>query len=145
VKATAPIPDISTVDSFRAALLTTRAVAYVDPASGATSGRYLATLFQTMGIADAMAAKSVLVQGGLAAETLQDGRADIALQQISELMGVHGVVVAGPLPEEIQLHTVYSGAIAAQTVHSDEALVILSDMKGETAQAMMSGCRMSAS
>jgi molybdate transport system substrate-binding protein len=144
VKAGAPMPDISTADSFRAALLAARAVAYVDPASGATSGKYLATLFQTMGIADAMAAKSVLVQGGLAAETLRDGRADMALQQISELMGVHGVVVVGPLPAEIQSYTVYSGAVAAQTAHPDAARAFLADMKGDTAKAMMAARRMTA-
>jgi len=142
VKAGAPVPDISSVDSFRSALLAARSVAYVDPASGATSGKYLATLFQTMGIADVMAAKSVLVQGGLAAETLRDGRADMALQQISELMGVHGVTVVGPLPAEIQAYTVYSGAVAAQAAHADAARAFLADMKSDTAKAMMAARRM---
>ncbi len=37
-----------------------------------------------MGIADQLKPKSVLVQGGLVADRIVDGKADIALQQSSE-------------------------------------------------------------
>ena len=47
-------------------MLAARKVAYIDPAAGGSSGIYVAKLFQTLGIADAMAPKSVLVNGGLA-------------------------------------------------------------------------------
>ena len=46
-----------------------------------------------------MQAKSVLVNGGLAAETVARGEAEIALQQASELRLVPGVQFAGLLPE----------------------------------------------
>lgn len=48
----------------------------------------MAKLFQDMGIADATAAKSVLVNGRLAARALLDGQADIVRQQISEIIAV---------------------------------------------------------
>src|SRR5690348_9386080 len=38
IKEGAPRPDISTVDAFKRALLGAKAVAYIDPASGGTSG-----------------------------------------------------------------------------------------------------------
>ena len=102
VKSGMPEPDIDTIAAFKATMLQARAVAYIDPASGGSSGIYVAKLFQTLGIADAMAPKSVLVKGGLAAEALLDGRADIVVHQISEILAVPGVSLVGPLPAEIQ-------------------------------------------
>ncbi|HEY7971928.1 MAG TPA: ABC transporter substrate-binding protein, partial [Xanthobacteraceae bacterium] len=54
VKAGAPRPDISTVAAFKQALLQAKSIAYIDPASGGSSGIYLAGLFQRLGIADAL-------------------------------------------------------------------------------------------
>lgn len=137
VKTGTKLPDIGTVAAFRAALLNARAVAYVDPASGGSSGIYLAKLFKTMGIADAMAAKSVLVKGGLAAKTLLDGQADLALQQISEIIAVPGVTLVGPLPADIQTDTTYAGAIAAHSTEADAAHAFLAAMAGPAARPVL--------
>ena len=56
VRAGASSPDLSTPDTFKAALLKARSVSYVNPASGGTSGTYFEGLLQRMGIADAMKA-----------------------------------------------------------------------------------------
>lgn len=112
IKQGAPVPDISEVDGFKQALLAARAIAYIDPAAGGSSGIYLAQLFQQMGIADQLKPKSVLVQGGLVADRIVDGKADIALQQSSELMGVPGVQFVGPIPLMVQNYTIYSGGVA---------------------------------
>ncbi len=112
IKQGAPVPDISGVDGFKKALLAARAIAYIDPAAGGSSGIYLAQLFQQMGIADQLKPKSVLVQGGLVADRIVDGKADIALQQSSELMGVPGVQFVGPIPLMVQNYTIYSGGVS---------------------------------
>lgn len=112
IKQGAPVPDISEVDGFKKALLAARSIAYIDPAAGGSSGIYLAQLFQQMGIADQLRPKSVLVQGGLVADRIVDGKADIALQQSSELMGVPGVQFVGPIPLMVQNYTIYSGGVA---------------------------------
>ncbi len=79
---------------------------HVDPAAGGSSGIYLARLFEKMGIAEQIKGKAVLVPGGLVAERLVDGKADLALQQSSELMSVPGVQFAGPIPARCpELHT----------------------------------------
>ena len=137
IRAGQPRPDIGTVEAFKAMLLSARAIAYVDPASGGTSGIYLSNLFHTLGIADAMASKSVLVRGGLAAATLVDGRADIALQQISEIIGFPDVTLVGPLPAAIQAYTTYAGAIGAAAQQPDAARRFLAAMQGQTARAAM--------
>ncbi len=114
VKRGAPLPDVSTTASFKQALLSARAVAYIDPKAGGTSGIYLAQLFERMGIAAQIAPKAVLVPGGYTAEKLVTGEADIAVQQMSELVAVTGAQVAGPLPAEVQNYTIYAGAISSK-------------------------------
>ena len=68
-----------------------------------------------MGITQQLKAKSILVKGGLVAEVVASGQADIGMQQLSELMGQPGVDVAGPLPLFLQNYTLYSGAISTGT------------------------------
>jgi molybdate transport system substrate-binding protein len=125
VREGAPRPDIRTVDSFRQALLDARAVAYIDPAAGGSSGIYLSQLFERMNIGDRIKRKTVLVSGGLVAQKLVDGQADIALQQISELLGVPGVTVLGPIPEEIQHVTTYVAAVGAASADKAAARALV--------------------
>jgi molybdate transport system substrate-binding protein len=108
-------PPLETVDQFKELMLAARTVAYIDPASGGTSGIYLDGLFQRLGIADAVRGKAVLVPGGLSAERVAKGEADVAIQQISELITVPGVELLGPLPEGIQSYTVYAAGVSSQT------------------------------
>jgi molybdate transport system substrate-binding protein len=107
VKKGAPKPDISSVQAFKKALLNSKSVAYADPASGATSGSYLAQAFERLGIAAELKEKTRLVpgspaQGPRVGETVARGEAEIGLQPISELIEVEGIEIVGPLPGELQ-------------------------------------------
>jgi molybdate transport system substrate-binding protein len=126
VALSAPQPNISSTEGLRRTLLDARSVAYIDPASGGTSGIYIAHLFQQLGIASQMQSKSVLVRGGLAAERVARGEAEIALQQASELRLVPSVKFAGLLPEAIQNWTVYTGALSPGARNKDAALTLMS-------------------
>ena len=128
VKAGAPELKIDTAEAFKQALLDARKVAYIDPASGGSSGIYLDGLFQRMGISDAIKAKAVLVPGGLVAERLVTGEADLAVHQVSEILPVSGVSFVGPLPEGVQNYTVYAGAVASDSEHADAARAFLASM-----------------
>jgi molybdate transport system substrate-binding protein len=122
-------PKIASADDFRQALLAARAVAYIDPAAGGSSGIYLAKLFERMGIADRIRPKSVLVDGGLVADKLVDGQADLALQQMSELTGVPGVVVLGPIPAEFQHFTTYVAAVGAASADPAAARALIAQLQ----------------
>jgi molybdate transport system substrate-binding protein len=136
IKQGAPLPDISGIGAFRKTMLAARAVAYIDPASGASSGNYLEWLFDKLGIGAQIKAKSVLVPaGGVVGEKLTSGEADIGVQQRSELMNVPGTVLVGPVPLELQNYTLYMGGISAVTRHrtaADELLSLLADRKNNT-------------
>ena len=64
VKEGAPKPDISTVEAFKKTLLAAKTVAYIDPASGGSSGIYVAGLLQKIGIANDIKPKERLQAGG---------------------------------------------------------------------------------
>ncbi len=110
-----PLPDISSVDAFRKMLLDTRRLAVIDPAAGGSSGIYLAQLFRRWGIDAQLRDKTVLVPGGLVAQKVVDGSADVAIHQISEILAVPGAVLVGPLPADIQNYTNYAAAVSART------------------------------
>ena len=127
-------PKIGTADEFRQALLGARAIAYIDPAAGGSSGIYLSQLFERMGIADQIKRKAVLVDGGLVADRLADGRADMALQQMSELMGVPGVTVLGTIPQEYQHFTTYVAAIGGASADKAAARALIEQLQGASAR-----------
>jgi molybdate transport system substrate-binding protein len=110
-----PQPDLSTADALRAVLLAAPRVAFIDPKGGGTSGPFIARLFERLGVADQMN------QTGVAAKTGRDvvkavasGEATCGLTQASEFIGAQGVTFAGYVPSELQVVSVYAGAVATQ-------------------------------
>lgn len=113
-------PDVSSVDQLVQALTTARSVAY--SRSGA-SGRYFAGLLDRLGIAGQVNARATIVEKGYTGQAVVDGRADLAIQQISELRFVEGIEVAGPLPADVQHHSEFSAACSAELGRPGSALV----------------------
>lgn len=111
VKAGSPHPDISTLDAFKQALIDAESIAY---SKGGASGIYFADLVGQLGIAELVAAKAVTIPAGFTAEKVAMGEAQLAVQQISELMTVDGVDVIGPFPDEVQVTIELSAAIFAE-------------------------------
>jgi molybdate transport system substrate-binding protein len=137
VKQGDPSPDISSVANFQRALLAARSVAYIDPASGGSSGIYLSGLFEQWGLKERINAKAVLVPGGLVAERLLNGQADLAVHQISEILAVPGAALVGPIPPEIQSYTVYSGAISSASAQAAAAKQLIEALRSPAATALL--------
>jgi molybdate transport system substrate-binding protein len=144
VKKGAAAPDISTVAAFQSALLTARAVAYIDPAAGGSSGIYLTKLFEKMGIADRIKPKAVLVPGGIVAQRLVNDQADLAIHQISEILAVPGATLVGPIPAEIQNYTVYAGAVGAGARDGAATKALLEALSTAAARETLKGKGMEA-
>ena len=113
VRAGAAVPDISTLDKFKEAMLAAKSVVQANPAA-TPSGAHLAKVWEQLGIADAMKGKLAFrnaLDGGVAA--LRDGQAEIGLYPLSEVIAEKGVTVVGLIPAEMQLNTVYGAAVLA--------------------------------
>jgi molybdate transport system substrate-binding protein len=136
VRAGAPSPDLSTPDTFKAALLKAGSVSYVNPASGGTSGTYFEGLLQRMGIAEAMKPKIVYrTQGSEVAKAVAAGEAEIGITFTSELRPNPGVHVAGTLPAGIQLPTIYAAAVVTTAANAEVARALLLALAGAEGRA----------
>jgi molybdate transport system substrate-binding protein len=120
VKAGAAKPDIGTVDAFTTTLLAARAVAY---SRIGASGLFFAGLLDRLGLSASV--KTLVVPSGFTAECLVSGDADLAVQQISELLMVPGIEIVGALPSEIQTVATFSAGLLTRSPTSAALLGFL--------------------
>lgn len=126
----APVPNISTPDALKQALIKAQSIAYTDPARGGTSYLHLMKIAEQFGIADVVTKKGVHATGGNdAIDKVAQGKAEIAVVLISEIHG-KGVKLAAPLPEALQLWTVYSAAIPASSTDAASARALVAALTG---------------
>jgi molybdate transport system substrate-binding protein len=137
VRVGTPVLDVSTVEAFREAVLAAASIAYIDPASGGSSGIYIAGLLQRLGIAEAVREKTRLKQGGHVADLIATGEAELGIHQISEILPNTDVVMVGPLPSQIQSTTTYAAGLASDACNSHAAKALLAVLSDPTAAEAM--------
>ena len=137
IKEGAALPDVGSVDAFKRTLLAAKSVAYIDPASGGSSGIYLTGLFDKLGIAADIKPKAKLKRGGYVADLIANGEAELGLHQISEILPVKGVKLVGPLPAEIQNYTTYAAAVGADAKQPDAARALIKLLTGAAAEGVL--------
>ena len=134
VKEDTPVPDISSVEALRQALLATNSVAYSDSASGV----YIAgELFAKLGIADAMAGKARKIEATPVGQIVARGEAEIGFQQLSELKPIQGIRIVGLLPDEAQKVTRFSAGIAARSTKQEEGRRLIAFLRSPPARAVI--------
>lgn len=129
----APRPDISTVDAFRATLLAARTIAY---SRAGASGIFFAGLLERMGLSAEVNAKATIIPSGFTGQLLLDGKVELAVQQVSELMAVPGIDILGKIPMEIQPDTIFSAALFAGTAKAQEARDFVAAVSGPSVAAL---------
>jgi molybdate transport system substrate-binding protein len=102
-------------------MLRAKSVTYMDPAQGASSGIATAKILKDLGIAEEVAKKTKLTQSGYSADRVASGEVEIAIQNVSEIVPVKGVKLAGPLPEPLQVYTSYAAGVATKSLAPKEA------------------------
>ena len=122
VKAGTKLPDISTPDAFKQAMINAKSISISDPALGSISGVYLLGLFEKMGIAEQMKRKTVIKPVGTEVATaVAAGEAEIGVTFRSELIPNKGVTVAETFPEAIQSPTLYVIGMSSTAKAKDAA------------------------
>jgi len=126
----AAAPDVSTPEALKQTLIKAQSIAYTDPARGGTSYLHLMKIAEQFGIADVVTKKGVHATGGNdAVAKVAEGKAEIAVVLISEIHKP-GARLAAPLPEPLQLWTVYSAAIPASSKDPANARAFVATLIG---------------
>ena len=134
VRAGAPKPDIGSVDAFKRALLDAKSVGYTT--TGA-SGIYFAGLIDKLGIGAQVRAKAKTQSGGAVGELVAKGEAEMAVQQIPELLGVSGIALVGPLPKEIQMFTAFPAGVLTDSKQPKAAAALVAFLSTPAAGRVM--------
>jgi molybdate transport system substrate-binding protein len=128
VRSGAPKPDIHTPEALKRTLLKAKSIAY---AGDGASRPFIEMMFQSLGITADVKPAIVLTKGsGPAMESVAQGKADIVLTLMSELLPVHGIDVVGAFPSEVQNYVNFSGAVASKTQNADAAKAVLRFLAG---------------
>jgi molybdate transport system substrate-binding protein len=114
VRAGAPLPDISTVDAVKRLLLGAKSIVHTNPNGSGFAGKTVERMINQMGIAETIKPKVTIMQaidGGVS--LVADGKAEVGMFNISEVLPIKGVALVGPLPASVQRYIVFSAALHA--------------------------------
>jgi molybdate transport system substrate-binding protein len=112
VKEGGPVPDVSTPDKLKAAVLAARSLTYTDPATPNTSGAIAGAALANLGILDEIKDKTRHASLALGGELVAKGEVELGFFNLSEVS--KGVTVAGALPGPLQDYTVYEAAVLSK-------------------------------
>ncbi len=118
----APRPDFSTVAAFKQALLDAKSIATSGEGS---SGRYVASLLDRLGIADQVKPKIKSGGPGHSALLVSRGEVDFVVSGLPPLIGTPNIDWLGYLPDEIQSWLVFSGGINVRAKEPDAGQALL--------------------
>jgi len=134
VRAGARKPDLGSVEALKTALRAAQSVVY----SSGPSGVYLADLFERLGMADELKSKATQAPPGvLVGELVARGEYELCFQQLPELRQVSGIDYVGPLPPEVQLITLFAGAVHSRSAQSKGGTAWLKHLASREAQPVL--------
>ena len=123
VTAGQPVPDVSTPEALRAALLAARGVVHAPP-TATPSGAQSDKVIRELGLAGKIAVThKVGLAGGLAA--IASGEAMLGIFPKSEIVSVKGIALAGALPPPLQLTITYGAGVTTWSNVAPEAAVFV--------------------
>ena len=126
VREGAPAPDISTAEAFKQALIGARAVAFSDAAVGGSAGVHLAALWGRIGLAEEIKRKAMPQKtGGEVAARVAEGKADLGLTLIAEIVPIMGARVIGKIPAPLGNDTTYAAGISASSTERAAAAAFI--------------------
>lgn len=130
VREGAPRPDISSEEAVKQAVLAAPTIGY----STGPSGTALLKLFDRWGITQQLQGRLVQAPAGIPVGS-QVARGEVALgfQQLSELMHLPGITVLGPLPDAIQINTIFSAGVCNSAAQPEAVRALLAFMASPAA------------
>ena len=130
VREGAPRPDVSSEAALQSAVLSARTVGH----STGPSGTALLKLFERWGIADTVRSRIVQAPPGVPVGRLvADGEIEIGFQQLSEMAGLPGIAVLGPMPPGCEIVSTFSAGLCAASTQPEAVRMLIAFMHSPAA------------
>ena len=136
VRAGEPLPEVASAGALRSALLAAEGIFIPDPHE-ATAGIHFARVLDTLGIRGEVEARLKAYPNGATAMrelALAEGARLVGCTQVTEIKNTPGVVLAGLLPHEFELATVYSAGVCAAAASPEAARHFIQLLAGEASR-----------
>jgi molybdate transport system substrate-binding protein len=130
VRAGTPKPDISSVESFKRALLNAKSIAYLKEGQ---SGVYLAGMLERLEIDEAIKSKVTRPETDIVSELVARGEIELGMVVITQIMTTPGVELVGPLPPEIQSYITFTGGVSTASREGNAARELIGFLTGPVA------------
>jgi molybdate transport system substrate-binding protein len=136
IRPDAPLPDLSTLASFKRSLLAADALVY----NRASSGIYIDSMLRKIGVFEQIERKVVRVDDGEAVATrIKQGHgSELGFGGYTDVLhnqDMGGVKLAGPIPDEVQNYTIYSSGLIARAPNPAGARAFLAYLETPDARA----------
>jgi molybdate transport system substrate-binding protein len=137
VRTDAPMPDVSTLEAFKALLRSAPSISYTDPKSGGAFGQYFARALIEIGMADEVARKAVLVPGShRVVVAVAKGEAAIGITFKSAIVTTPGLKFAGTLPPPLEDREGFTAGVLKNAKAPDIAAAFVATLAAPEAAAV---------
>ncbi len=134
VRSGAPKPDISTPQALKQTLLNAKSVASIPESA---TGVLLAGIYQRLGIAEAMKAKTKAQPGpAQIVQSVASGDTELGVF-LTNVLTAPGIDLVGPFPREVQEEVVYVTAAPADAKEAEAAKQFIAYLRGAEAAAVI--------
>ena len=134
VKRGAPKPNISSVEAFKQTLLAAKSITYLKEGA---STIHLKKLFAQLGIAEALAPKTIQPMTESVSEAVAAGEVELGIIVIPNILSVPGAELVGPLPAEINSYVTFTAAVSTKSPNAQAARALIKLLKGPAAAAII--------
>jgi molybdate transport system substrate-binding protein len=133
VRKGAPTPDISSVQSFRRALLDAKSIAYLRVGSGI----HVAAVVDRLGLADSIKAKVTRPEADIVSELVAKGQIELGIVVMTQILTTPGVELVGPLPPELQAFVTFSAGVNRRSTIPEAAMQLIRFLRSPAAVAII--------
>jgi molybdate transport system substrate-binding protein len=128
VRTGAAKPDIKTPEALKQTLLKAKSITY---AGDGASRPHIESMMTALGITKDMSSKTMLEQGSVrAAANVAEGKSELLITLVSEILPAPGVTLVGPLPARFQHYVAFAAATSVNTSNTDAGKSLIACLSG---------------
>jgi molybdate transport system substrate-binding protein len=138
VKTGEAVPAVQDAAALKSLLASAQGVYFPDPEK-ATAGIHFMKVLRELGLASVLAGKLRTYPNGataMQAMAQAPGPGLVGCTQVTEILYTPGVVLAGGLPKEFELATVYTAAVCSRAQNPQGAQALIAMMAGDAARPL---------